>query len=417
MDRSAIVESQVPSDPPVSALFVSNSASLGGAPRVLLDMVTLISRSRLQPTMFLGEDGPIRQRFEAIAPTFTSPRVPLSVVHSSTARAVLAWTDAMVGAASLRSIVHRLRPRVIYHNTVGGQHLHRFVSGFPAARIMHVHGLYIEHLCRGDRLMDWVAGFADRYVCCSHADARTLRECVGVDDERIVTIHAGINVAAVEAARPSDPAGSRRRLGIPQDRVVIGGVGGAHVNKGLDLFVAMAGQLQSQWPGPTKPYFVWLGGEPPDHHRYATAVRKRVRALGLAQDFRLVAHTPTPHEVMALFDVFVLSSRQEALPLVVMEAMALGVPVVAFDEGGVPEMLGGGVGVLVSPLTSEALCEGVLSMSVEGARLALVEAAAGVVRDRFDIRCNVARLEDLILDAVDSVPVGGRSHSQRGSPT
>jgi glycosyltransferase involved in cell wall biosynthesis len=92
-----------------------------------------------------------------------------------------------------------------------------------------------------------------------------------------------------------------------------------------------------------------------------------------------------PHPDMAAFSVLSLPSRSDALPLVVMESMTLGVPVVAFDVGGVREVVGD-TGILVPPEDVSGMADAILELLDDpDRRRALATMAQERVRQRFDV--------------------------------
>jgi glycosyltransferase involved in cell wall biosynthesis len=78
-------------------------------------------------------------------------------------------------------------------------------------------------------------------------------------------------------------------------------------------------------------------------------LEQQISAAGLDQRFHLVGQLPDPHTALTGADVCVLSSTSEGLGSSILAAMALGVPVVATRVGGIPELLGTGAGLMVSP--------------------------------------------------------------------
>jgi glycosyltransferase involved in cell wall biosynthesis len=100
-------------------------------------------------------------------------------------------------------------------------------------------------------------------------------------------------------------------------------------------------------------HFVMLGdGE------LRAATMDYIRALGLADRFSLPGCVADLHRWLSVFDLFVLSSRTEALPNVLLEAQAARVPVVSFDVGGVREtMIEGVTGILASGFSAHALAD------------------------------------------------------------
>ena len=86
------------------------------------------------------------------------------------------------------------------------------------------------------------------------------------------------------------------------------------------------------------------------------ALEDQARRLGVSDRVHFVGHTETPEAYLEQFDVFVLPSARDAMPLVVLEAMANSIPVVATRVGGVAEVVGDGeTGVLVPPDDIDAL--------------------------------------------------------------
>jgi glycosyltransferase involved in cell wall biosynthesis len=113
----------------------------------------------------------------------------------------------------------------------------------------------------------------------------------------------------------------------------------------------------------------------------------------LGDRFRFLGFRADVHSVMSAFDIFCLSSDHEGLPVALMEAKALGLPVVATGVGGIPEAVVDGVdGALVPPGDSDGLAEAV-------GRWALDLSPAGTTRKlvarevRFDSSAAVAAQE------------------------
>jgi glycosyltransferase involved in cell wall biosynthesis len=125
------------------------------------------------------------------------------------------------------------------------------------------------------------------------------------------------------------------------------------------------------------------------------AVASRARALGVAGHVRVVGVRRDVPALSAAADAFVLPSEWEGLPLALLEAMAVGTPVVATAVGGVPEVVEDGVtGFLVPPGDSLALGAAVVRLLADPARAKDVAAAAAErVRRDFGVAGWVAGLE------------------------
>ena len=125
----------------------------------------------------------------------------------------------------------------------------------------------------------------------------------------------------------------------------------------------------------------------------------KVRFLGTRSDIP---------ELLYQADMFVLSSDCEGLPLVLLEAMAAGVPVIATAVGGVPEVLGyGKYGILVPPGNAEALAKAIVELAKdEKKRAELSEQGRKIAVERFDIRNTVKEYEKLYISLLEKKKIG-----------
>jgi colanic acid/amylovoran biosynthesis glycosyltransferase len=135
-----------------------------------------------------------------------------------------------------------------------------------------------------------------------------------------------------------------------------------------------------------------LVGDGPDRGR----IERTVEALELKEHVALLGYRSTEEvrELLVHADVFVLPSFAEGVPVVLMEAMASGVPVVASRIAGIPELVEDGVsGVLVPPANSDALARAITRLLEDPSlRRRLAERGRAVVEREFDIRREVAKM-------------------------
>jgi glycosyltransferase involved in cell wall biosynthesis len=146
--------------------------------------------------------------------------------------------------------------------------------------------------------------------------------------------------------------------------------------------------------------FVAVGQGPEE-----TAIAALHAELRLEGVVTLTGYRPDATRVLAGCDAFCLSSRWEGLPVALMEALALGLPVVATAVGGVAETVTDGrEGLLVPPEDPSALAEAILSLAADPMRRTAMAAAAARAGERFDIRVAVRRLEDAYRSLVGAGP-------------
>jgi L-malate glycosyltransferase len=116
---------------------------------------------------------------------------------------------------------------------------------------------------------------------------------------------------------------------------------------------------------------------------------------GLGERFRMLGYRDDATRLIAGADVFVLASHHEGLPVTVMEALTLGVPVVAPSVGGLREIVVTGEnGILVTPESPAALADGIAQVTDPGVRAALARGAA-TTGDRFSSAHAVDRIESV----------------------
>ncbi len=166
----------------------------------------------------------------------------------------------------------------------------------------------------------------DRVLCVSHGVRGTFLE-VGVDPEKLSVVQNGIRPTPAT----SDRASTRERLGIPEDRPVVLTVGRMIDVKGhLFLLRAAVEVLRHK----TDALFLWVGDGPQEPE-----LRQRVKDAGVEDSLWFAGHRDDVPDLIAAADVVVLTSMVEGLPLVVLEAMAAGRPVVGTRVCGTSEVI------------------------------------------------------------------------------
>jgi len=125
-------------------------------------------------------------------------------------------------------------------------------------------------------------------------------------------------------------------------------------------------------------------------------LERRIGASGLQKSVHLLGSRSDIPEILNAADVFVLSSDYEGNPLSVMEAMAAGKPVISTAVGGVPELVGGGCGLLVPPRDAQGLSKAMNYMLENaGARVSTGKASAARALERFDLGVMTEAYESL----------------------
>ena len=150
--------------------------------------------------------------------------------------------------------------------------------------------------------------------------------------ERIETLYNRLDVEAVRSQLlPREEA--RAKLDLPQDATIIANVGRLHPDKDQATLVEGFAKALPELPGCT--LLTIAGRGPLENELKALAQR-----LGIAGSVRFLGQVPDARRYFRAFDLFVLTSDHEPFGMVLLEAMAANVPILATDCGGAPEVVG-----------------------------------------------------------------------------
>lgn len=180
----------------------------------------------------------------------------------------------------------------------------------------------------------------DRVIAISNAVAAAL-QAAGVREERICRIPSAVPVAQLAQLPPG------RHPGLVGEAPVVVAAGALTQEKGHRTLLDALPLLLRQVPGAT----VALVGDGPE----GAALERQARALGIAHRVRFLGRQESALPFIRAAQVLAQPSDREALGTAVLEAMALGIPVVAASSGGLVELLGNGAGLLVPPGDAAAL--------------------------------------------------------------
>jgi len=250
------------------------------------------------------------------------------------------------------------------------------------------------------RLGGWLARSVSRVLAVSGYVERTVL-ALGLWPERIALTPEGLDAEAF--ARGADPRGFWLRHGLPEDVPLIGLVACLVDWKGHDVFLeACARVLPTAHAGA-----VIVGAEPDGSGRELSRLRQKARDLGIGDRVWFTGHEADVASAMAACQVVVhASTSPEPFGRVILEAMALGRPVIATRAGGPEEIIASGSdGLLVPPGDVRGLAEALDSLLADaGLRERLGRAGLEKVRDRYTLCGHVATVE-AVWEELVGIPV------------
>jgi glycosyltransferase involved in cell wall biosynthesis len=271
------------------------------------------------------------------------------------------------------------------------------ITGIPSIASLHVAP---PSKGRGAIARDWLMRFAlNRWGSTVIAVSDALRlqylRQRSVDPAKYRAVHNGIELARFEGDRATSRALLERELGIPPDARVAVTVSVLREGKGVEMLLAAADAVVQQVPDA----YLLIVGDGAKREEW-TALS---RTLGAAADrVRWAGYRRDVHAILPGCDLLVHPSLDDAFPTVLLEAMAAGLPVVASDVGGIPEIVVENVtGRLVPPANPQRLTEEMVRLLGDRETTSrMSEAARAIARERFSTGAWIARLNDVYSDIV-----------------
>ena len=209
---------------------------------------------------------------------------------------------------------------------------------------------------------------------------------------RARVVRYGVDIDAVLAAAVGARDEVRRELGLAPDEIVVGTVANLRRTKGYPDLLAAASTVVDAVPNVR---FVAVGQGPQEAEIRAQLVR-----LGLAERFLLTGYRADAVRVMSAFDLFCLASHHEGLPIAMLEAVALGIPVVATDVGGISDFFGDGPeAVLVPRARPDRLATAIIDIVTDADRRATMADAAAKRRTGLAVDEGVHEMEKIYEEA------------------
>jgi glycosyltransferase involved in cell wall biosynthesis len=330
----------------------------GGAEEMLWTMLNELDRSLISPELVFLRDGSLVQEVRSVG-------VRADVVPTGRLRQVPSYVSAVT---RLSQLVRQRRPDVVLAWSAKA-HLYAGV----AAAIARVPAVWWQHAIPDGHWIDRLATMVPaRAVGCSSVACAAGQSLVR-PRRRTFVVHPGIDV---DRRRPSV---SRSELGLPPDAFVVGVVGRLQPWKRQDTVIRTTRELRLQG---IPACALIVGGEAFGlSPGYGEDLRRLVQELGLEAHVKFTGQVADARPYYAVMDACVNASDAEPFGITVLEAMAVGVPVVARRRGGPSEIIDDErTGLLADDDLTGALAR--LAHDHE-LRTRLGEAGRGEVEERF----------------------------------
>jgi glycosyltransferase involved in cell wall biosynthesis len=382
---------------PVVLAELAGSASYGGGERYLELLFERLDRARYRALLICPEPGPFVGRMKErgvethlvqLAPLFN----PLAL-----------WRLTRLLRRERVTILQTHGARANFYGRIAGR-----LAGVPVI-ISTVHNSLKDYEVRS--LRRWLYAFllrltlplVHRIVCVSEANRRDLTEECPAASAKAYTVYNGVDPSTFPSQL--DRQTVRQKFGITQGPVLVT-IARLTEQKGHRYLIQALPRLLQTWP---QLCCMFVGeGELRDalhHMAIDLGVEQACRFMGVREDIA---------DILAAVDVVVLPSLSEGFPFVLLEALAMGCPVVASRVNGIPELIENQkTGLLVSPRDPHALMVAIREvLSNPTAASKMGAEGRAVVRERFTVDrmvANTTAIFDVALhDAGIQVPIEKR---------
>jgi glycosyltransferase involved in cell wall biosynthesis len=361
----------------------------GGAELLLRLFVEQAAEQPIDLAIVFFEDGPLRHSFHHMG-------LETEVIPTGRLRQPVRYMQ------SIRAIAQSIETydADLVFSWMPKAHLY----GGWAARLRGVPAVWYQH---GKPRLSWTDQLStlipsDRIIACSQYVAQMQKK---IWPARPVTVvHPAVKVSDFDPNSMPSALEARRKLGLPMDGPLIGLVGRLQQWKGIHVLVDAMPHVLKQHPSS---HAIIVGGEHALEPDYLAFLHRRIEALGLGQAVQLVGYQSNIPLWMQAMDVIVHASNREPFGMVVIEAMALGKPVVAGADGGPAEIITPGTDGLVAPHgDAGALSTQILRyLNAPNRMMAIGAAAQRRARD-----FSVERFSRNLLKSLDAVVATSRAH-------
>jgi glycosyltransferase involved in cell wall biosynthesis len=362
--------------------------SVGGTEHATLRIMKTLDVSRYRNVAFVGSESRSVLAFFADAGI---PCLTYAPPEHSYRHALTYWKASLALARAFRrnhvDVVHCADLLAAYHAALAAWLARRPV-------LCHVRNRF-DVISRRDRSFLWPI---DRFVFVSQNTSRYFG-CDLRQSKRVV-VYDGIHVRSNDAF-VTTRADVCREFDIPENALIVGMIARVAPQKDHATLARAAVRILRE---DHRAHFLIVGDNASaECHDHYVQIRRFIEASGVASSFTFTGYRTDVPRLLDAFDIFVLSTHSEGLPLVILEAMAAGKPVVATAVDGIPEIVGDGQsGLLFPPEDDDQLAAHIMRLlRCRSLARQLGDAGRALVQARFTWEQFAANMNALYAEFVE----------------
>jgi glycosyltransferase involved in cell wall biosynthesis len=293
-------------------------------------------------------------------------------------------------------MLQRQNIKLVYSNTIANGAIQVQLKRLRCPILCHVHELAfsIENFFGDDNILR-IKETTTLFLAGSKAVAQYLVDHVGMAENRVKLAYPFINIHDSRQMMIKE----NKPLKLAPGTIVVGACGTISWRKGTDIFLQIARLVLKRIQDPL--VFVWVGGPLTQWEFF----RLKYDAVQMDIDKNVIftdnvsSHLP----YFSQFDIFMLPSREDPFPLVILDAASLSIPIVCFDKaGGASEVVGFDAGIIVPYMDMESMAESIVALiENHDLRKKLGQRAREKVA-QYDISVGGARILEIIKQSLET---------------
>lgn len=367
----------------IRVLQLVDDLKVGGLEQIIYDIATKLDQNKYRVSVWcFGRGGEIADRLK-------ENRVDVKFINIDSYYNIL-------NILKLAILVKKYEPDIIHSHTYFSNTIGRIAGIISRVPVMisHVHNVYSNYSKRNLLIERLLSNYTDKVICCSEAVRNFVLKYEKINMHKTVIIYNGVNHREIQ--RSQDISYLREFLGIYKNVITIICVASLTEKKGHEYLLKAILEIEKEFQ---KLKFIIVGDGP---------LKKRLKNLAEELNIQdLVIFTGIRNDIpnlLKIADIFVLPSLTEGLPLAAIEAMSVGLPVVATAVGGVPEIIKDGItGYLVPPKNPKALGNTILNLIKDKKNMEKVGLnGKKVIIENFTTEKMINKLEKLYVHCLHS---------------
>jgi glycosyltransferase involved in cell wall biosynthesis len=341
-------------------LFISHEASRSGAPIVLLHLLNWLKKnSSFQFEILLLSDGPLKPDFEQLGKTFVLNDLTGQYTYPGRIKKKILGTTINDQYKKTAYYLSKRKYDLVYGNTIVSlPWLKIFKEDCSLKALCCIHELtYALNCFFSDEYLEKTLKLMDGIIAVSGAVKENLVNTFNLSADKVQLHYEFIDTDKL----PSINKSLKTDLNIKPYEFIIGTGGALSWRKGTDLLIPLTIKLIELYPD-FKFRIIWLGAD--SENEFVKQLLYDAKKCGISGKLIFLESKPNPLDFINLADIFVLLSREDPFPLIVLEAAFLKKPIIAFENsGGIPELIAQGAGLQASYLNIAQVAEWIYKLS------------------------------------------------------